>query len=244
MSTLAELVEKWCGDPPLSRGADEGTLVLETDGGQVLVEAHDVGGDVAEFSAGWQAPDWLISRTVDALPSLEELAMDTQQARSGMLQAQGGSGAIQLTMRVYLEGLSRQSFMLAVSELGRAYSSLERFAAQVEGRLPELIASDREFAEALAAAEQAQKDAADSEAASLLPPLQEVDPTQAEQPASESAQMVVTVCRSCGAGLLDGAQFCTSCGTPVEAVGQACRNCGTALADGAKFCISCGTRAS
>ena len=44
----------------------------------------------------------------------------------------------------------------------------------------------------------------------------------------------------CGAALLDGVAFCTTCGAPV-AVMPPCAGCGSALAQGAAFCTACGT---
>ena len=47
-------------------------------------------------------------------------------------------------------------------------------------------------------------------------------------------------CRVCGASLREGAQFCSSCGTAVQAA-LFCRQCGTELMAGDKFCFACGT---
>lgn len=50
-------------------------------------------------------------------------------------------------------------------------------------------------------------------------------------------------CPNCNSELLNGAKFCTACGTPAPAaaVGAACSSCGAALASGTKFCTACGT---
>lgn len=71
-----------------------------------------------------------------------------------------------------------------------------------------------------------------------------------EKPAVVSA----ATCPSCGAVLIDGAEFCVSCGASlaqasgVQAVQEksvaspaaTCPSCGAALIDGAEFCVSCG----
>ena len=46
-------------------------------------------------------------------------------------------------------------------------------------------------------------------------------------------------CRVCGASLREGAKFCSSCGTAVQAA-LFCRQCGTELMAGDKFCFACG----
>jgi len=58
-----------------------------------------------------------------------------------------------------------------------------------------------------------------------------------------------TKCEKCGAEFLDGARFCSSCGTPAEAEAAArgessCGKCGKALAEGQKFCSACGGTAA
>ncbi len=53
-------------------------------------------------------------------------------------------------------------------------------------------------------------------------------------------------CRSCGADLKEGQQFCPVCGTRVERemprnlAGVTCSNCGAQISDGASFCPKCG----
>ena len=58
------------------------------------------------------------------------------------------------------------------------------------------------------------------------------------------------LCKNCGIMLKDGAKFCPSCGSPVEAADAApaqpaestvkCPSCGTDVKQGAKFCPGCG----
>ena len=49
-------------------------------------------------------------------------------------------------------------------------------------------------------------------------------------------------CKNCNSELLEGAKFCTACGTPVApaATVLACKACGAELLPGAKFCTTCG----
>jgi hypothetical protein len=50
-------------------------------------------------------------------------------------------------------------------------------------------------------------------------------------------------CTACGAELVEGASFCTGCGTSVEVGGPTrCRSCGADLPEGASFCADCGAR--
>jgi class 3 adenylate cyclase/tetratricopeptide (TPR) repeat protein len=46
-------------------------------------------------------------------------------------------------------------------------------------------------------------------------------------------------CPACGTGLVSGARFCPSCGTPTLI--PPCASCGESLTPGARFCSSCGT---
>jgi class 3 adenylate cyclase/tetratricopeptide (TPR) repeat protein len=46
-------------------------------------------------------------------------------------------------------------------------------------------------------------------------------------------------CSNCGAGVSEGAKFCSQCGF---ALPMRCPSCGTAYASGAKFCAECGTK--
>lgn len=46
-------------------------------------------------------------------------------------------------------------------------------------------------------------------------------------------------CQNCNSDLVEGAKFCTTCGTPA-AVANACPACGAALRPDAKFCTACG----
>jgi len=46
-------------------------------------------------------------------------------------------------------------------------------------------------------------------------------------------------CSNCGAGVAEGAKFCSQCGV---ALTKRCPSCGTAYAPEAKFCAECGTR--
>ncbi len=52
-------------------------------------------------------------------------------------------------------------------------------------------------------------------------------------------------CSNCNSELLEGAKFCTTCGTPIKAEsapsGEVCSACGAQLLPNAKFCTSCGT---
>ncbi len=53
------------------------------------------------------------------------------------------------------------------------------------------------------------------------------------------------ICGSCGSPLMDGARFCSQCGTPVpENKKTFCTNCGRELLENEKFCSQCGTRRS
>lgn len=49
-------------------------------------------------------------------------------------------------------------------------------------------------------------------------------------------------CQNCNSELLEGAKFCTTCGTPVAAqpAGGVCGKCNAPLLPGAKFCTTCG----
>ena len=49
------------------------------------------------------------------------------------------------------------------------------------------------------------------------------------------------VCKSCNATLVDGAKFCSQCGSKVE-VEIVCSQCGVKLTEEAKFCFSCGAK--
>lgn len=53
-------------------------------------------------------------------------------------------------------------------------------------------------------------------------------------------------CQNCNSELLEGAKFCTTCGTPVAAqpAGGVCGKCGARLLPGAKFCTTCGAPAA
>lgn len=49
-------------------------------------------------------------------------------------------------------------------------------------------------------------------------------------------------CQNCNSDLLEGAKFCTTCGTTVSSLpeGPLCSKCGASLPDDAKFCTICG----
>ena len=53
-------------------------------------------------------------------------------------------------------------------------------------------------------------------------------------------------CQNCNSELLEGAKFCTTCGTPVAAqpAGGVCGKCGARLLPGSKFCTTCGAPAA
>lgn len=53
-------------------------------------------------------------------------------------------------------------------------------------------------------------------------------------------------CQNCNSELLEGAKFCTTCGTPVAAqpAGGVCGKCNASLLPGAKFCTTCGAPAA
>jgi len=53
-------------------------------------------------------------------------------------------------------------------------------------------------------------------------------------------------CQNCNSELLEGAKFCTTCGTPVAAqpAGGVCGKCNAPLLPGAKFCTTCGAPAA
>lgn len=62
----------------------------------------------------------------------------------------------------------------------------------------------------------------------------------------------VECCPNCGAEVMEGALFCTGCGTKLEAPLppaapapeiRACAGCGAQLSEGALFCPNCGTKA-
>ena len=49
----------------------------------------------------------------------------------------------------------------------------------------------------------------------------------------------VLKCNKCGNQLLDGAKFCSECGSPVQ-VNKFCSNCGNKVTSDSKFCPNCG----
>jgi len=51
-------------------------------------------------------------------------------------------------------------------------------------------------------------------------------------------------CQNCNSELLEGAKFCTTCGTAVPAAGGVCQKCNAPLLPGAKFCTTCGAPAA
>ena len=83
---------------------------------------------------------------------------------------------------------------------------------------------------------------------------EEKEVLEAEKRAAEAAAAAAAAapetCAACGAKLLEGASFCSNCGTKVpepntEAPAESsavCPNCGTALSAGAAFCGNCGTK--
>ncbi|HEY2803624.1 MAG TPA: zinc-ribbon domain-containing protein, partial [Actinomycetota bacterium] len=44
-------------------------------------------------------------------------------------------------------------------------------------------------------------------------------------------------CATCGTENVEGARFCSNCGSPL---GRTCPNCGEAVAEEARFCSNCG----
>ncbi len=133
-SDLDMLVERWCPGGGVT-ASGPGRLMLRLPSGDALpVELHALSEDEAELVARWSPPPVL--EPGGASP--EELADAATMLAPGLLSCEPGEDGVSIRLPLFLEGLSRQVFLGAVADVGRAYSILELSAAEGERRRAEV----------------------------------------------------------------------------------------------------------
>jgi hypothetical protein len=150
MTQLDDLIQKWSSESVASTGPGE--LLLRTPGSDSVVgRAEETPDGNAELRADW-TPNGSLGSDAEALEGLAQAAM---MMRSGLLTCAAAHGRVEIRMPVYLEGLSRQEFLGAVAEVGRAHWLLASSAAELLAQ--RAIVTRLESADVAAVYEQVQK---------------------------------------------------------------------------------------
>jgi hypothetical protein len=233
VASLQEVIDAWGQSGPLSRSGPS-TLLCRIGAGAVAVDVTSEGPDFARLSATWEAPAWLITRESSLLPSVADLASGLEFQGGALLTAASTERGVQVSAPLYLEGLSRQSFVTAVAEVARAVGSLTRVAADLDAQRPALAEAERSMAEAQKAMDEANAALREAEAeAQARAPAEAQAAVQAAtqitgqgpSPAqATSAQGGGAICASCGTANAAGVRFCTRCGQPLAAPAPAAGN--------------------
>jgi hypothetical protein len=155
--SLDALAERWCPGAGVT-AAGPGALRYRLPSGDGLsVELHAVSDDEAELVAWWSSPPV----TDPGTDTPADLAAAAMLLGPGLLSCEVSEEGIAIRLPLFLDGLSRQVFLGAVADLGRAYTMLDLSAAEGARRGAEV---DRarlaiaEMEEELALARQAMDD--------------------------------------------------------------------------------------
>jgi hypothetical protein len=167
MADVTEQVRKWGGSfgDPAQAGAREGRTTITTvavpspdggravevtagpDGGQLLVE-HGFEVSAAEVDWGAEVPT--------PMPSFAETVERLVEGSPGLLacEVEGGGGRyrIELFHPLYADGLSEQSFKIAVAEVAKARRAIDRLVEEIGAHrtfVADLAATERESKETL-----------------------------------------------------------------------------------------------
>lgn len=130
MSDNAPLpLDRWCTSGPV-RVSRHGSLEVVLRGADpVEVSLIAAAPDEAALVATWSAPWWLAQRTNAGSPALEEMARATAAQRSALLDCIIVGAEVQLRLPLYLEGMSRHTFLEAACDVARARIALAAAAA-------------------------------------------------------------------------------------------------------------------
>ncbi|TQF02384.1 hypothetical protein E6W39_08990 [Kitasatospora acidiphila] len=158
----SELIARWGADGPV-RGVPGGLSVTFEGMTPAEITAQEKSPDEVELVLEWHPP-WRPGDAAASLFPLDRLAHACAQARSGLLHCTATSQAIQVRMTLYLEGLSRQSFVGVAAEMARAVTFLDEVGAEAGTQASELQEAERLMAEAQRSLEEAESKVASAPA--------------------------------------------------------------------------------
>jgi hypothetical protein len=255
LAEIVELLARWCASGPV-RLAGPDQLWVTVEGRVIPLGIRAVEDDQFELTTTWSAPNGFLQAAQAGTRSLADMAQGAARQRTGLLICEPAGSAVLVRMPVYLEGLSRQTFVTAAAEIARAYLALDLAAQALGAQRQATAAVDREVTAA-------------SRAASDAPGGWVGPSTAAEIPVR---------CANCGAPQAGGKPFCTLCGRPMTAPATAvanparvpdnsapgfpapspqpsapvvagvqptarCSRCGAEIPPGNHFCLQCGAPA-
>jgi hypothetical protein len=134
LDSLDALAERWCPGAGVT-ATGPGQLSYRLPSGDLLaVELHAVSDDEAELVAWWSSPP-VVDPDADTPADLAAAAM---LLGPGLLSCEVSEEGIAIRLPLFLDGLSRQAFLGAVADLGRAYTMLDLSAAEGARRRAEV----------------------------------------------------------------------------------------------------------
>jgi hypothetical protein len=153
MSDTAPLpLDRWCASGPVRVSPDGSLQVVLRAADPVEVSLVATASDEAALVATWSAPMWLAAPTNPLLPALEDMAQATAAQGSALLDCVVVGAEVRIRLPLYLEGMSRHTFLEAACDLARAHIALASAAAALGERRDELDQVARTIAEADTAA--------------------------------------------------------------------------------------------
>jgi hypothetical protein len=127
MTGIETLLEQWCAGSPAAVSGPGRIMVRFPAGGQdVSVAVRQISEAEAELSSTWSPPASIDAATVAGFAEAATMMV------TGMVQCEANATSVEIRTPLYLEGLSRQEFLNAVTEIGRAHWVLDGSARAVE----------------------------------------------------------------------------------------------------------------
>jgi hypothetical protein len=145
-------LDRWCASGPVRLSPDGSLQVVSRAADPVEVSLVATASNEAALVATWSAPMWLAASTNPQLPALDEIARATAAQGSALLDCVVAGAEVRIQLPLYLEGMSRHTFLEAACDLARAHIALASAVAALGERRNELAQVNRTIAEADAAA--------------------------------------------------------------------------------------------
>jgi hypothetical protein len=138
---LETQIQRWCRDGIVTAAGGGMLDIVLRDGGQIRASIASTAPDEGELRATWAASGVAASMIGDLVRTAALLC-------SGLVRLEAQDAVVQISVPLFLDGLSRQSFLAAAADLGHAGEVLASSARALDDNRSSLEAAQRALAEA------------------------------------------------------------------------------------------------